>query len=88
MLKYDNILTAKLELGFSFGFDIGFRGVPSSNVEVENSLSTNEHPGVVDEALYKEVVKGRIFGPLDSIPYDTFQLNPLGIVPKNQVISV
>ena len=82
MLEYDNILTAKLEQGFSFGFDIGFRGIPSSNVEVENSLSTNEHPGVVDEALNKEVSKGRIIGPLDSIPYDTFQLNPLGIVPK------
>lgn len=81
-MGYDKILTAQLKAGFSYGFDLGYRSFPNSDKNIENSVSTSEHPDVVDKALEKEVCKGRMVGPLKEIPFTQYQINPLAIVPK------
>ncbi len=81
-LGYDPILSAQIIKGFIEGFTIGYFGVPNSCYDIENSSSVYEHLSVVDDAVAKEVNAGRFIGPLTKLPYCTFQLNPLGVVPK------
>lgn len=80
--NYDPCLRDILGFGFTFGFDIGYRGIPNSKLDVKNLSSSLEYPCVVDESLQKEVKAGRIRGPLDKLPFSIFQINPIGLVPK------
>ena len=82
LTDYDPILKAKLILGFSNGFDIGFRGYPNNDLSVKNLNTVNDHPNVVEASIAKEIAAGRIAGPFNKPPFQTFQLNPIGIVPK------
>ena len=82
VLGYDPILSAQLIKGFTVGFQLGYHGVPNSSLVVENSASVYEHPSVADLAIEKELQERRFIGPLEFIPYSSFQLNPLGVVPK------
>ena len=82
--NYNPILKKYLISGFRHGFDIGFRGEVNCNPSVRNLQSTKEHKLAVTEALAKEVLVGRIAGPFASPPFSSFQLNPIGIVPKKE----
>ena len=81
---YDPILRNGLVSGFRNGFDIGFRGQVNSDSKVNNLRSTNGLYSVVTEALEKEVQAGRIAGPFSAPPFGSFQLNPIGMVPKKE----
>ena len=67
--------------GFRLGFDIGYFGPDRSRVS-RNLQSANENPEVVDVYLRDEIGKGRIMGPFESPPFENFQCQPIGIVPK------
>ena len=41
-----------------------------------------DNPTSVNDKLSKELAAGRIVGPFDSPPFETFRVSPLGIVPK------
>ena len=41
-----------------------------------------DNPTSVNDKLSKELAGGRIVGPFDSPPFETFRVSPLGIVPK------
>jgi len=70
-----------LSEGFHFGFDIGYYGPDRSKVS-RNLQSARDNPEVVDAYLQDEIRKGRIMGPFDSPPFENFQCQPIGIVPK------
>ena len=79
---YDPSLRSILVNGFTFGFDLGYRGTPASNISVKNLVSTLEFPDVIHKSLMKEVDAGRMLGPLDFLPFEEFQISPVGLVPK------
>ena len=79
---YNQVLRHTLCSGFSFGFDIGYRGSPNSSLRVKNLLSCEDFPDIVDRSLEKEISAGRMIGPLAVLPFQDFQLNPIGLVPK------
>ena len=79
---YDPILSARISSGFRHGFDLGFRGHASCNLQTSNLSSAKEHPLVVDKAIDEEIAAGRLMGPFHSPPFDRFQINPIGVVPK------
>ena len=79
---YDPCLRSILVNGFTFGFDLGYRGTPASNISVKNLVSTLEFPDVIHKSLMKEVDAGRMLGPLDTLPFEEFQISPIGLVPK------
>lgn len=41
-----------------------------------------DNPTSVNNKLSKELAAGRIVGPYDTPPFETFRVSPLGIVPK------
>ena len=61
---------------------MGFRGHASCNLKTSNLASAKLHPTVVQEAISEEVAANRISGPFNSPPFDRFQINPIGVVPK------
>ena len=79
---YDPILKTKLIIGFQQGFDLGFRGYPNNDLKVSNLKSVSDHPLVIDSAISKELAAKRIAGPFCKPPFNSFQINPIGIVPK------
>lgn len=79
---YNFFLRETLARGFTFGFDLGYRGTPNSMLGVKNLSSCLEYPEVVDRSIRKELEAGRIMGPLVSLPFSVFQINPVGLVPK------
>ena len=79
---YDQILTAQLFKGFDSGFKIAFFKKPNSDLNVKNSKSTVEHKKEVQDHINKELNHGRICGPFNKIPFDIFQISPIGLVPK------
>ena len=83
---YDKNIKNILVNGFKFGFDIGYRGVPNSNINVSNLKSALERPIVVSEKIRKELEANRLVGPFPYPPFDSFQINPIGLVPKKSLI--
>lgn len=82
LFNYDPVLRKVLVDGFLFGFDLGYRGIPNSDMKVENLISCLDDPEVVSQSIKKEIDAGRFMGPLDKLPFNEFQLNPVGLVPK------
>ena len=66
--------------GFQHGFRIGFTGVPNNTI-YPNHKSANDHPGVIEDYLSREVKEGRMRGLFDSLP-SYFHCSPLAVVPK------
>ena len=81
---YDINIKNILVNGFKFGFDIGYRGVPNSNINVSNLKSALERPIVVSEKIRKELEANRLVGPFPYPPFEFFQINPIGLVPKKE----
>ena len=82
LANYDPVVRDTLSNGFTFGFDLGFRGRPNSSFHVKNLRSCLEFPEVVDRSIAKELEAGRFVGPLSTLPFREFQINPVGLVPK------
>ena len=50
---------------------------------LQNNLkSAREAPDLIEQKLHKEVALGRVAGPFESIPFPTFRVSPVGLVPK------
>jgi hypothetical protein len=66
--------------GFRIGFDRGVLCTPASS----NIRSALDNASVVQEYLDKEVMLGRIVGPVspEMVPVST-QLSPFGVIPKS-----
>ena len=75
--KFVNFLIS----GLREGFDIGYSG-PEQNRISRNLVSAVQNSSVIDEYLKTEVSGGRIHGPFLYPPFDHFQCNPIGVVPK------
>ena len=80
--QYDKQRKLELVDGFTRGFDIGFRGIPNNNTKIANLKSTLDHPLIVGEKIKKELDENRLLGPFDFPPFENFQINPIGLVPK------
>ena len=78
---YDSMEQSYLINGFKNGFDIGFQQSVSS-ILVPNHNSANSHPYIVNDYIASELNANRIEGPHRNIPFPTFQVSPLGVVPK------
>ena len=68
-----------LEWGFRIGFQRGSPLKPARN----NLESASAHPEAVDEFIKKELLLGRLFGPVsDTSDLPPLQVNRIGVVPK------
>ena len=74
---YDPALVTYLVNGFRFGFSIRYFGD-----KVTFRSKNFENPWEVTDKLNKEVLLGRIIGPLGVRPFDNLRISPLGLVPK------
>lgn len=78
---YNSDLVEILQQGFSQGFRLHFEGTQASR-QHNNLKSALQFPDIVSTKINKEIEAGRIAGPFTSVPFDTFIVSPLGIVPK------
>ena len=67
--------------GFSFGFDMGFRGSLGSSIS-PNLRSASAHPTEVSTAINKELARGHTSGPFVTPPIQGLHCSPLGAVQK------
>lgn len=78
---YNNVTSDYLIRGFLHGFSIRYFGSLLA-IRSPNLKSAMDNPTSVNDKLSKELAAGRIVGPFDSPPFETFRVSPLGIVPK------
>lgn len=82
---YDCDVKNKLIQGFSFGFKINSVIKKADQKFPNNHRSAGENPEVVVQNINKEILKGRIRGPLSTGRLITLFALPLGLVPnKNE----
>ena len=67
--------------GFSFGFDIGFRGSLAGSIS-PNLRSALAHPTEVSTAINKELARGHTAGSFVTPPFQGLHCSPLGAVQK------
>jgi hypothetical protein len=77
----DKIFTKYLCEGFKYGFDtmIPSEDASTETLECRNLLSARNQPDLVDKLVRTEVEKGFIVGPLDSLPFETYRVSPIGV---------
>ena len=67
----------------SNGFHTGLKHLPATSFICRNLRSTLSQPQIVAELILsvvnKDIDKGFLFGPFDSIPFQNFLINPIGI---------
>ena len=63
--------------GFTYGFDTGFVSLPPTSYICKNLQSGLKDPESVSSLLGKEVDKGFLQGPFDSIPFQDYRINPI-----------
>ena len=63
------------------GVDVGYSGSRVSRFS-RNLPTALEQPHVVTANLLKEVALGRVAGPFSTPPFPSFQVSPIGLVPK------
>ena len=69
--------------GFSYGFDIGFRGsFHDPEARPRNLLSARNNPKGVFQAIAKEVSRKHTSGPFSSPPFPSTHCSPIGAAPK------
>ena len=78
---YNNVTSDYLIHGFIHGFSIRYFGSLLA-IRSPNLKSAMDNPTSVNDKLSKELTAGRIVGPFDTPPFETFRVSPLGIVPK------
>ena len=77
----DPALVSYLLTGFTQGFDIGYSGPITPGV-LKNSKSATDNSDHVSETLQKELDRGHIMGPFNSLPIPNLHISPLGSRPK------
>ena len=73
-----------LQEGFAQGFSLGCSSTTNSVSSVNNLKSSNQNPDIVSRYLKNEVENRRMIGPLNQLPFSSFQINPIGLVPKKE----
>ena len=73
-----------LREGFSNRFYLGCSTATNNCLKVNNLKSADLNPVSVQKYLEKEMSMNRIEGPLASLPFNFFQINPLGLVAKKE----
>ena len=71
----------ELENGFRFGFRLGFIGEKIGQ-KSKNLTSALELKTKTLEKINKEIEKGRVAGPFETVPLCNFRSSPIGLVPK------
>ena len=70
--------------GFTFGFDIGFKGTfVDLHARPRNLLSALNSVDAVNEAIRKELERGHTSGPFSIAPFDLSHCSPIGAAPKS-----
>ena len=82
-LHPDHTFRHTLLQGFTFGFDIGYRG-PHSPRYAPNLRSALARPKVIQQYLNAECSAGHTAGPFPTPPLPDLVINPLGAVPKRR----
>ena len=77
----DQPFVAFLIEGFSKGFSIGYKG-PLISHRPLNLRSAIDHPDVIDTYIAAECCSGHTAGPFPAPPFPSFNVSPLGAVPK------
>ena len=79
---YNRRKTAHLIKGFTYGFDLGYRG-PTDRADSSNNLPlTVGNSTILWNKVMGEVELGRYAGPFEIPPYKTYMQSPIGLVPK------
>ena len=65
--------------GLSTGFDTGFTKLPDSSYECKNSLAARQNPEDTSALIASELDKGFLLGPYQTIPFNKYRINPIGI---------
>ena len=73
---------SELTEGFLNGFKLHYTG-PRFHRESSNLVSASRHKDELKAKVQKEIDLGRIVGPFKTLPIDTLQISPVGIVPKS-----
>ena len=84
LYDYDPDLKQFVVDGFTFGFNLGFEGISNQNINIRNLNSTLLHPMVCQNIIEKELSLNRFLGPFEVIPFEHFNINPMGVVPKKE----
>ena len=79
---YDPELRDFVVNGFISGFSLGFEGLPNQLKNIRNLNSTLINPFACENIIEKEVSLERFLGPFHTIPFEHFNLSPIGLVPK------
>ena len=81
LYRPDRSLVNSLLNGFSYGFDLGYKGSINPGTQ-RNLLSARAHHKEVSTALAKEVSHGHTEGPFDVSPFPILNVSLLGAVKK------
>ena len=65
--------------GLKYGFDTGFKTLPTETYECKNLLSSRKQPDITSQLIQTELDKGFISGPYLSMPFDLYRVNPIGV---------
>ena len=79
---YNNSISDYLIQGFVHGFSIRYLGSLIA-MRSQNLKSAKDNPTSVTEKLSKELTAGRIVGPFDVPPFDSFRVSPWAFFPKS-----
>ena len=77
----DKDFVSYLVTGLVEGFDIAYFRPEIDRIS-RNLTSSVNNPACVNHYLEVEIDVGRIFGLFNEKPFETFQCNPIGIVPN------
>ena len=82
--KFNWEKTKVLLKGFTYGFDIGYRGPMERTDKSENIPISVGSKKEMWEKLMKEVKVNHYAGPFHNIPYRYYIQSPIGLVPKDK----
>lgn len=75
----DLAFTEYLIQGLSYGFHTGLQTLPEFSIECKNLVSAISQPDCVTNLIDNEIRKGYLCGPFDTIPFQHFRINPIGV---------
>ena len=78
----NRLFVSYLLFGLIHGFMAGLTYFPLHSFSSPNLLSAINDPDSVDLLLAREVEKGYMIGPYDSLPFSVFRVNPIGVATR------
>jgi len=76
----DRIFVNYLLHGLRCGFHTGIQVMPTRSCVCRNLRSAKTEPDSTQKLIESELKKGFLIGPYETIPYETYRINPIGIV--------